>query len=202
MKILISSNYKKHFDTNIDFLDHHWINYFNKKNYQFELIPNSLKIAKKKIKQNKSSDLIIIPGGNDLFESDYLSMIRLKVEKELINCSLKNKIPLLGVCRGMQVINHYFGGKIKKIDKHMKTNHKIIFIKKIFKRKKMKVNSFHNFCIPEKLIAKEFLIYAKDETNNIEMFKHKKMKMYGVMWHPEREKNYRNLTLLIKKILI
>ena len=48
MKILISSNHKKHFNTNIDFIDHYWINYFNKKNYEFELIPNSIKIAKKK----------------------------------------------------------------------------------------------------------------------------------------------------------
>ena len=36
---------------------------------------------------------------------------------------------------------------------------------------------------------------------NVEMFKHNKKKIYGVMWHPEREKNYKNLDFLIKKIL-
>jgi len=32
MKILISSNFKRHFSTYIDFLDHYWLNFFDKKN--------------------------------------------------------------------------------------------------------------------------------------------------------------------------
>ena len=38
---------------------------------------------------------------------------RNKVEKSIIKFSIKNKIPLLGVCRGMQLVNIYFGGKIR-----------------------------------------------------------------------------------------
>jgi gamma-glutamyl-gamma-aminobutyrate hydrolase PuuD len=33
------------------------------------------------------------------------------------------------------------------------------------------------------------------------MFKHKKQNIYGVMWHPEREKNYLNLNQIINKVL-
>ena len=31
MKILISSNFKKHFNTHVDFIDHYWIDFFEKK---------------------------------------------------------------------------------------------------------------------------------------------------------------------------
>ena len=108
MKIIITSNFKKYFDTHIDFLDHYWLDYFNKKNYDFELVPNSLKLAKKKFNNIKKKDLIILPGGSDLFENDKISKTRLTIEKELIKISLKKKIPLLGICRGMQLINYYF----------------------------------------------------------------------------------------------
>ena len=63
------------------------------------------------LKIKKKIDLIIIPGGNDLFKNDKLTKVRLKVEKELIKYSLKKNIPLLGVCRGMQVINYFLAEK-------------------------------------------------------------------------------------------
>ena len=125
MKILISSNFKRHFNTYIDFLDHYWLNFFDKKKYEFLLVPNSTKLATKLIKNNKNIDLIIIPGGNDLFEKSKISISRLKVENLLIKFSIVKKIPLLGVCRGMQHINHYFGGSLNKIKKHMKKSHYI-----------------------------------------------------------------------------
>ena len=45
MEILISSNFKKYFNTHIDFIDHYWTNFFEKKETRFfMLIPNSLKV--------------------------------------------------------------------------------------------------------------------------------------------------------------
>ena len=63
MKIIITSNFKRYFKTYIDFLDHYWLDYFSKKNYNFLLIPNSLSLAKKKLNEIKDNDLI----GNELF---------------------------------------------------------------------------------------------------------------------------------------
>lgn len=201
MKILISSNFKKHFDTYIDFIDHHWLNFFDKKNYDFLLVPNSKRMALKLIKDNKNIDIIIIPGGNDLFEKKKISKVRLKVENELIKLSIKKNIPLLGVCRGMQHINHFFGGNISKIKGHMRKSHDVYFKDNTFFKKKTLVNSFHNFGIKNIDKAKKFIIKAVDKDNNIEMFEHSEKKIIGVMWHPEREKNFKKLEFILKKIV-
>ena len=142
-----------------------------------------------------------MPGGNDLYEKLYSSKIRLNIEKKLIKHSLQNSIPLIGICRGMQVLNIYFGGDIKKIPRHMKASHRIILKKRFFKKKEFKVNSFHNYGITNSCLAKNFEILAEDTDNNIEMFKHKRSKVYGFMWHPEREKNTKDLDFIINKIL-
>ena len=200
MKILISSNFKKHFKTHIDFIDHYWINFFEKKRHDFYVIPNSLKSLNLTLKIKKKIDLIIIPGGNDLFKNDKLTKVRLKVEKELIKYSLKKNIPLLGVCRGMQVINYFFGGKIIRVKNHMNTIHKIFFKNNFFEKKTIRVNSFHNYGILKKNLSKKLKILALDKEGNIEMFEGKNKKIIGVMWHPEREKNYKRLNKIFKKL--
>ena len=53
MNIYISSNFKKHFNTHIDFLDHNWINFFNEKNFFFRNIPNSIQVVNRLLKQKK-----------------------------------------------------------------------------------------------------------------------------------------------------
>ena len=200
MKILISSNFKRYFNTHIDFIDHYWINFFDSKKYNYQIVPNSLKNLEFVLKNEKKINLIIIPGGNDLFKNNKLTKIRLKIEKILIKHSLKKKIPLLGVCRGMQVINHFFGGKINKISNHMKTNTKIILKSNFFKKKTMKVKCFHNYGIIKKNLPNEFKIIATDLNNNIEMIESKSKKIIGVMWHPERENNYQKLNTIVNKL--
>ncbi|MDB9739759.1 gamma-glutamyl-gamma-aminobutyrate hydrolase family protein [Candidatus Pelagibacter sp.] len=201
MKIWISSNFKKHYSTSIDFLEHTWINFFEKEKHNFVIIPNSIKNLEKILLYEKKPDLIILPGGNDLIGKDKLTKVRLKVEKKLIRYSINKKIALLGVCRGMQVINSYFGGRIKIFLGHMNVKTKIFFKEIFFKQKTLKVKCFHNYCIKNKSTPREFEIIATDKDKNVEMFKHKQKKIIGVMWHPERETNYIKLNFIIKRLL-
>ena len=200
MNIYISSNFKKHFNTHIDFLDHNWINFFNKKNYYFKAIPTQIKSTNKILNKKKKVDLIILPGGNDLFNNQKLTKIRFDVEKKLIKFSINKKIPLLGVCRGMQVLNYYFGGTIVKIKGHMKSKSLIYMKHNLFKKNKISVKCFHNFCISPHSVSKEFENLGVDKKNNIEMFQHLKHNIVGVMWHPERENNFDKLNVIINKL--
>ena len=200
MSIIISSNYKRYHKTYIDFIDHYWINYFKLKKISFFSIPN-IANYKENFSKNKIR-LVILPGGNDLYSKDKISKIRLKVEFKLIKYALKNNIPILGICRGMQVLNLFFKGKQNRIYGHMRTNHKIYFENKIFGKKLMYVNSFHNFGIPLKKMSNKFNVIALDKDKNVEIFKHKTKKILGLMWHPERNKTYNQLNLIIKKLKI
>ena len=202
MRIWISSNFKKHYSTSIDFLEHTWIKFFESGKHNFLIIPNSVGNLKKVLAYEKKPDLIVLPGGNDLFKKDNLSKKRLKIEKQLIKYVLKKKIPMLGICRGMQLINNYFGGGIEKISGHMKVTSKIFFTEPFFKLKSMQVKCFHNYCIKINSLPEELKIIATDKKNNVEMFRHIDQKIIGVMWHPEREKNYNKLNLIINKLLI
>jgi len=200
MTIIISSNYKKHHKTYIDFVDHYWINYFKKKKISFYSIPNisnyKINFPKNKIK------LIILPGGNDLFSKDKLSKTRLRVEFNMIKYGIKKKIPILGICRGMQIINFFFKGKQNRISGHMRTKHNIFFKEKIFLKKTLNVNSFHNFGIPSKKLSNKLKTIAIDKDNNVEIFKHRKKNIYGFMWHPERNNTYKELNTIINRLKI
>ena len=150
-------------------------------------------------KYKKSLKLLILQGGNDIYSTKKEIINRNKVENSIIDYGIRYGIPLLGVCRGMQLINLRFKGKIKKKKGHMLTTHSVSFLNtKIFNTNKLKVNSFHNYCVTKSGLAKNMEIIAEANDNTIELFKHKKYKIYGVMWHPERTKSKKFLNKLIK----
>ena len=68
----------------------------------------------------------------------------------------------------MQVINFFYKGKQKRIKNHMRTRHIVYFEDKFFNKKKLNVNSFHNFGIPINLLAKCLVSIALDKSKNVE----------------------------------
>ena len=70
---------------------------------------------------------IILTGGNDLnlVSKNKLSIKRDVFEKKLIDYAVSNGVPLLGVCRGMQIITDYFGGTLTPIDGQVAIRHKL-----------------------------------------------------------------------------
>jgi N5-(cytidine 5'-diphosphoramidyl)-L-glutamine hydrolase len=137
-------------------------------------------------------DGIILTGGNDLASQadNPLSRLRDKHEKSLIKYSINNSIPILGVCRGMQLIGEYFGSTLKKVEGHIATRHKIASVnhdKYIeYINKKEYVNSYHAYSIDA--IGDDLnVVGICPEDDVIEAIVHKEHKIFGQMWHPERE---------------
>lgn len=134
--------------------------------------------------ENYSSllDGVILSGGNDLslFSSDINSLLRDKYESEVIEFCVKNHLPLLGVCRGAQMIAHYFGASLEKCEGHI-GEHGISWSS----GGSESVNSFHHYKIT--LLGAELKCEAVSEDRGVEAFSHCSLPIYGIMWHPERE---------------
>lgn len=144
----------------------------------------------KKIFQELHIDGVIFSGGNDLvrFSNNELSKKRDTFEKEILKYSILNKIPVLGVCRGIQLIGDYFGAALTQVPGHVGTKHELD-INLLSKYANLlinlgEVNSFHNYAI--ETIPDNFIISAKSRDGVIEAIEHSTEKIFGIMWHSER----------------
>lgn len=133
----------------------------------------------------------MLTGGNDLsiYKFSETSLKRDLFEKKLIDYGIKNNIPILGVCRGMQLIADYFGSSFKTVEGQVAIKHSLEINKdsKYFNEliKLDEVNSYHDYAIDE--VPKELLISATDEFGIIKSIEHREYKIFGQMWHSERE---------------
>ena len=140
-------------------------------------------------------NFIILSGGDNLG----IHKERDLTEKLLIEHALKRKIPILAICRGMQLIHQYFGGKlVLNINKsvHVATTHEVDTIE----GRKL-VNSFHNNLIEESTLNKRFKVIAVATIDkSIEAFTDNEI--LCLMWHPERAGNDEWTSIIIKDFLL
>jgi len=132
-------------------------------------------------------DGVILTGGNDLssVSNNETDKKRDTFEKSLIKHCIQNQISIFGVCRGMQLINEYFGGTLKKITGHAGVKH--------FLDNEQEVNSYHNFALDK--IGEELEIVNIAQDGIVESIKHKRLKIYAQMHHPERENPFKTIDL-------
>lgn len=128
---------------------------------------------------------VILSGGNDLnsVNASVVSKMRDMYEREIIQHCLDSSLPLLGVCRGAQIIAEYFNSILEKIVHHTQP-HKIT----LRDNSSVIVNSFHNYGIYKLGDLLECMAVAED--NSIEAFKHINGNIFGIMWHIERENGF------------
>lgn len=125
-------------------------------------------------------------------------------ELALLKEAFNKKIPILGICRGHQLLNIFFGGSLLNDiettiqssinhlasldDKTQLIHHvgieKNSFLYQIYQKEDLLVNSFHHQCIDR--IAKGFEIIAESEDRVIEGMRYKGPEwIVGIQWHPE-----------------
>ena len=147
-KILVSSNlnYDNHMNINID-VKKDLNNYLIINNY-LPVYYYSNKIDYRLL--SKCSALILSGSGNiNQLEKNKLNWLRDNFELKLFKYFKKNKKPIIAICRGFQLILSKEKAKIIKVKNHVRKNHQIYFnkLEKIFTKKKLLVNSFHNYGI-------------------------------------------------------
>lgn len=146
-------------------------------------------------------DCLIVPGGYDAQgyyvkenkrkECTYYDTPLDHFDFSCIDCFIKAEKPILGICRGMQLINLYFHGSLfTHIDtaQHAPDHaHTIQFasgslLHQLYEEPCI-VNSYHHQVVGK--LGKEIKAIAYSEEMYVEAILHKKMAVLGVQWHPE-----------------
>ena len=127
-------------------------------------------------------DGILLTGGNDIGQAPARDLI----EVQLLDSAYKKGLPVLGVCRGMQMINHYLGGSLVEVQNHVAIRH-LIEGDWAKQHGYQGVNSYHNQAIVMQTIAKQLKVLATTVDGVIEAVAHCTQRWIGIMWHPERE---------------
>lgn len=156
---------------------------------------------------------IILSGGGDVdaklyggenLKNQVISKYRDYTESKLLQLAISRKIPVFGICRGMQFINVYFKGKLVDMNNNSQLvhspnkKHKIELIDQnlihLYGNNECITNSFHNRGMMKNSLGKNikpFAIYR--DLGLIEGLYHEKYPIAGIQWHPERNKSCTNI---------
>lgn len=182
-RLLITQRRQKDkYNQDIDVIEANYIDYFTQSGFIVIPIPNSLLYLD--YSMYREVDCIVFSGGEDFSYDD----TRYQLEMELLKYAIAYSKPVLGICRGSQVLNTLYGGTLCKLTKDHGKIHEIEFLTDIgdfSNGDKTLVNSYHNYGI-EKL-GDDLDAFAFSKTSGIEAFCGTKHKVIGAMWHPERD---------------
>ena len=147
---------------------------------------------------------IILTGGNDLSHLRTPrdpAPERDRFEKDILRTCIARKIPVLGVCRGMQIINHYFGGQLQRAPGHVATRHRVRLRAAGVTSPDVsaEVNSFHDYAIPDSGLGETLKATAWADDGSVEAFSDESSLVLGIMWHPEREPRLPDRDALLMK---
>ena len=127
---------------------------------------------------------ILLTGGNHLTGYGGNAPERDETERTLLDYALRKDIPLLGFCRGMQIIADYFGNPLQQVEGHVACRHPIEG-----EMAHSLVNSYHNWGLLS--VSEPLRVLARSQDGVIEAVRHSEKRLMGIMWHPEREVPFR-----------
>jgi putative glutamine amidotransferase len=123
-------------------------------------------------------DRLILTGGEDIGAC----AARDATERDLLAWAEDRSVPVLGICRGMQLLATHAGGGLRRVEGHVRRRHQLAG------EITQGVNSFHGMgldgCPPG------YRVLATAEDGEIEAIAHRSLPWAGWMWHPERETEF------------
>lgn len=158
--------------------------------------------AAETIERGKLCDALLLPGGGDIHPKYYgreilgareIDEARDAAEFALVEDFLARGRPIIGICRGLQLVNVFFGGTLRQhIAGHEQKNgrdtvhltHTEDLLLKELYGAKFFVNSAHHQAVDRLGTGLRAVQWAQDGT--IEALRHEKLPLFALQWHPER----------------
>jgi len=178
-----------------------------------EIIPTNIKLEDCRQIISRINGLLI-PGGMDInpltYGEDPHPTVRYsikqhdKIEIELVRLAREYNIPVIGICRGAQVINVAFGGNLYQdiaiqfkneichrqvLSNFDETTHIVVieensYIGRLLGKQILEVNSHHHQSI--RRVAEGFSVAARARDGVIEAIESTDGMIIGIQWHPEK----------------
>jgi|CXWL01.1.fsa_nt_gi putative glutamine amidotransferase len=162
-----------------DALDQRWAHFLAHCGFAPILMPNHPETAAGLFVSTGCAG-VLLTGGNDLQGLGGDAPERDRTEHLLIDKALEKHIPVLGVCRGMQLIQQRYGTTLKQVEGHVAAEHVIDRSGSSLVR-----TCYHRYAATKTVSALEILARTNDGV--IEEVRHVALPMRGLMWHPERQ---------------
>lgn len=181
------------------------------------VIVPALQFSKEELREMvRMVDMVVFTGGDDINtkhygeEGKYSTLkhyqYRDEIEFGLLEAAVAERKSVFGICRGLQIINVFFGGTLYQNLHHdyegegillhreddsekQKLSHEIIiephsFLSRVYSdNQKLFVNSLHNQSV--KKLGERLVVSARSTDGIIEALEHTEYPIYGVQWHPE-----------------
>jgi N5-(cytidine 5'-diphosphoramidyl)-L-glutamine hydrolase len=122
---------------------------------------------------------ILLTGGNDLVELGGDAPERDRTETTLLDLALRTDVPVLGVCRGMQLLLRRFGVPLSRVGGHVAARQTVLA-----EGRSRVVNSYHNWAA--KRTRPPLLAWSTGPGDVVKGVRHETKPVLGIMWHPER----------------
>ncbi len=173
-RVSVVPNYGERFDC----LDQEWTKFLAACGLLPVLLPNVIEVA---LALSGGTEIagLVFTGGNDLAALDGNAPERDAVENALLDLAERRELPVLGVCRGMQMIQQRFAIQLRRVEGHV-AQRQIIRIE----GEPREVNSYHHFAAFDSRPPLD--VWAVADDGVIKAIRHSTKPITGIMWHPER----------------
>jgi putative glutamine amidotransferase len=215
----------------LTYLEHDMSQYLSRKGVMPILLPD---LPWSELEQFlKEMDGFVFQGGADIAPSSYGDLPiengrwpgdphRDQYELKIMAWAFERRKPIFGICRGFQLLNVFFGGKLyqdlaletgtttehRSAERYDRVHHEVdctegSLIERIYGEKRITVNSVHHQGI--KRIGQNLVIDARSSSDQIvEAFHHEDLEtnlVMGVQWHPEFSHTLKNTVADPKPLL-